>query len=183
MSTGPARLEPVFPAPPELERLYARLDAEVGKVHNFFSTTAHNPLLLQRIAPLAGAFLQSKVLPERERELVILRVAWRTRCVYEFGQHALRAHAAGLSTTEIRGSTLDPDDHPWPAGDAALIAMADELFEHDDVTDATWADLSARWDESQLVELLMLAGYYRMVAGFLKGCRVEPEAGAPGWPQ
>jgi acyl-CoA reductase-like NAD-dependent aldehyde dehydrogenase len=65
---------------------------------------------------------------------------------------------------------------------AALIAMADELAADDCVTDATWAVLAARWGAAELVELLVVAGFYRLVSGFLNSAGVQLDPGVPGFP-
>ena len=70
----------------------------------------------------------------------------------------------------------------WSADDAALVAMVDELVTDDAVSDLTWASLAQRWEEQQLIELLVLAGFYRMVSGFLNSVRVRREDGVPGFP-
>ena len=42
-------------------------------------------------------------LPARVREVVILRVAWRTGSVYEWGQHVRIGRDSGLDDDEIAG--------------------------------------------------------------------------------
>ena len=64
----------------------------------------------------------------------------------------------------------------------ALIALADELCADDCVSDITWTALRARWDDAELVELVALAGFYRMVSGFLNTLGVQLADGIPGWP-
>jgi len=120
------------------------------------------------------------VLPVRERELVILRTGWRTRCEYEFGQHVLIGRRAGLRDEEIRRVTTD--DAEWPPADALLIRLSDEIHETRDVSDDLWDALSARWDDAALLELVALAGFYGMVAGLLNAARVQRDPGVPGWP-
>jgi AhpD family alkylhydroperoxidase len=120
------------------------------------------------------------VLPARERELVILRTGWRTRCEYEFGQHVLLGRRAGLSDEEIRRVTADDGD--WAPGDALLIRLSDEVHETRDVSDELWEALSDRWDREALLELVALAGFYGMVAGLLNAARVQRDPGVPGWP-
>lgn len=121
------------------------------------------------------------MLPARERELVILRTGWRTRCEYEFGQHVLLGRRAGLTDEEIRQVT--DDDADWPAGDALLIRLSDEIYQTRDVSDELWKSLSARWDSAALLELVALAGFYSMVAGLLNAARVQRDPGVPGWPE
>lgn len=126
--------------------------------------------------------MQGGVLPARERELVILRVGWRCGAEYEFSHHRAIARDAGVTDIEI-DRVADVDHGMWSADDAALIALADELCATSEVTDATWSVLSARFDEAALLELLMLAGFYRMVSGVLNGARVALESTEPGWPE
>lgn len=151
-----------------------------GRPLNIFATLAHHPRLLKRFNVLGGLFLGRGVLPARERELVILRTGWRTRCEYEFGQHVLLGRRAGLTDEEIR--RLTTDEAGWPPGDALLVRLADEIHETRDVSDELWAALSARWDRAALLELVALAGFYGMVSGILNAARVQRDAGVPGWP-
>ena len=78
--------------------------------------------------------------------------------------------------------TRAADDHDWSDDDRALLALADELADDDCVSDATWARLAERWDDAELVELLVLAGFYRMVSGFLNSAGVQLDDGVPGFP-
>ena len=153
-----------------------------GEPLNIFRTLAHHPLLLKRFNALGGAFLVHGLLPAREREIVILRIGWNCRSVYEFGQHTLIGRDAGLTDAEIAALTDIRAPGPWSDDDQALIALADELCADDCVSDATFAGLRRRWNDAELVELVMLAGCYRMVSGTLNSLGVEPEPGLPGWP-
>jgi 4-carboxymuconolactone decarboxylase len=42
--------------------------------------------------------------------------------------------------------------------------------------------LQADWTEAELLELVMVAGMYRMVSGFLNTMGVQLDEGVPGWP-
>ena len=141
---------------------------------------AHHPRLLERFNVLGGLFLAHGLVPARERELVILRTGWRTRCEYEFGQHTVLGRRAGLDDDEIRRVTRE--DARWPPGDALLIRLADEVHETHDVSDALWQELGARWSHAELLELVALAGFYGMVSALLNAARVQREPGTPGWP-
>lgn len=177
------RLAPLDPLPPDAaEILDGIVGAPDGSVLNIFGTLAHRPDLLQPFLALGGTLLLHGRIPGREREIVILRIGAKAASVYEFGQHQLIGAQSGLSQAEIAQLAGDVDDGDWSEDDRALIALADELSDDDAVTDATWTDLTRRWDEGQLVELLLLAGYYRMVSGFLNGVGAALDHGVPGWP-
>lgn len=180
----PVRIQP-FEGEPS-ERVRAVFDATrtspAADALNIFRTLAHNGRVLQHMASLGGVFLVAGTLPIRLREIVILRVGSNTRCEYEFAQHVRIGMQSGLSEAECL-ALLEAD----PGGDfdddeRTAVAMVDELCAADMVSAETWARLDARWSEGEIVELLMLAGYYRMVAGFLNSAGVELEEGLAGWP-
>jgi alkylhydroperoxidase family enzyme len=149
---------------------------------NIFRTLAHNPSLLRGFSRLGGYLLCDDVIPARQRELVILRTGWRCGSEYEFGQHTVIGRAAGLSDDEIERLTRDELD-PWDDNDATLLRMCDELCRDDEVSGETWTALARTWSEPQLLQLLVLAGYYRLVSGLLNTTRVALEPRTPGWPR
>ena len=117
----------------------------------------------------------------RQREIVIDRVTARCGCEYEWGVHlAFFAERVGLTTDQQRSLTHgSPRDDCWPADEAALIRAVDELHDGADVTDETWAALVETLDERQLLDLLLLAGWYHAISYAANAARVPLEDGAP----
>lgn len=154
-----------------------------GTPLNIFGVLAHHPKLLKRFNLMGGFILNKGLLPEREREIVILRVGWNAQAVYEFGQHTVIGRRCGLTDEEISALTMPPESFDWSDDDRALIGMCDELHGDDCVADETWALLSTRWNEAELIELLVTAGFYRLVSGFLNSAGVQLDDGIPGFPE
>lgn len=148
---------------------------------NIFRTVARNEPLAHGFLALGAHLLRGGRLPARERELVILRVGWRAQSEYEFGQHTTIGLAAGLAPEEV-ARLAETGSGSWTEGDAVLVSMVDELCEYDVVSEPTWRQLAARWSEEELLELLVLAGYYRLVSGLLNSAGVALELETPGWP-
>ena len=176
------RIEPISEFDGELAEIMATALTHDGRPLNIFGTLGKHPKLLKRFNLLGGFLLNKGLLPPREREVVILRVGANARAEYEFGQHTVIGRDCGLTDTEIAALTRAPDSHDWSADDRALIALADDLHADDCVTDETWSDLARRWDDAQLVELLIVAGFYRLVSGFLNSTGVRLDDGVPGFP-
>ncbi len=157
-----------------------------GDTLNIFRVLSHHPKLFKRFNLLGGYLLNKGLLPEREREIVILRVGWNAGAVYEFGQHTIIGRRCGLSDDEIAALASDSaagaDGHRWSDDDRDLIALADELCADDCVSEETFARLANRWSEAELVELVVCAGFYRLVSGFLNTMGVPLDPGVPGWP-
>lgn len=176
------RIAPVT-EPTELQaQLLGQQAVGDGKVQNIFATLAKNTRVLKRFSEMGGMLLFRGVVPAREREIVILRVGWNCQSQYEFGQHTTIGMRVGLTDAEIADLCGDRAGATWSEADAELIDLADELCGDDCVSDATWAKLAARWEEDALIELVVCAGFYRMVSGFLNSAGVQLDAGVPTWP-
>lgn len=178
------RIAPVTdPGPDVAEALARTLMAGTGQPLNIFGTLARHPALLDRFNRFGGFLLNKGLLDPRERELVILRVGWNCRSVYEFGQHTIIGRREGLDDAEIAALTRPTGAYLWSPGDRALIDMCDELCADDCVSGETYARVAATHDEAEMLELLVVAGFYRLVSGFLNTFGVQLDPGVPGWPQ
>lgn len=146
---------------------------------NVLRLLANNPELLKRFAVFASSFASNSSLSLRERELLVLRTAWRAGCEYEFAQHRARAESAGITPAELR--RLCSEEAGWPPQEEALLATVDELHASGAVSDATWDRLRTAYDDAQLIELLLLPGFYNMLGGLLNTTRLALDDGLSGW--
>lgn len=123
----------------------------------------------------AGSLMPFGHLPRRESELVILRVAHLRNSAYERAHHEQLGRRAGLSPSEIERSAQDALDAGWDARDRAILDTVDVFVRADDVDEATWTALRGHLSERETIELLLLIGNYRMLAGVLHVLRVSPD--------
>ena len=178
------RIQPITDVSDEVAAILGGgINSPAGTPLNIFGTIAHHPRLLKRFMNYAGLFLNKGVLPAREREIVILRVGWNCQSVYEFGQHTIIGERVGLTIEEITAVTRDIGEHNWNDRDIALLEMSDDLCADNCVSQRTWEKLRRDWKEDELIELVMVAGTYRLVSGFLNTMGVELDAQTPGWPE
>ncbi len=118
----------------------------------------------------------------RDREIVIDRTCARCGCEYEWGVHvAFFAERAGLDRAQVTSLTHGgPSDPCWPdQRDRLLIRLVDELHGSADIGDALWSELHEEFDDEQLLDLLMLCGWYHAVSFTARAARVALEDGAP----
>ncbi len=148
---------------------------------NLFGTLAHHPELARRALRLGRVFLFEGTLDPRVREIAILRTAWRTGAEYEWGQHTLLGRAVGLTDGEIRELMTPALVGGWADLERAVVDAVDDLCAHDNVSRDTWIALEAGYAEPQLIELTLLVGYYRMLAGLMNSVEVDLDDGVPGW--
>ena len=166
------RIAPVTdPDDDQRARLAKTPHTEQGRPVNLFATLAHRPRLMARVNALGGCLALDCGL--RERELVILRAAAKAGCSYEIGHHRASGRQAGLSAEETEAAVSLGSDHQWSTADRVLLNIVDELAERADVSDASWDALDGVLDQGSRIDLLIVAGFYRMIGGFLNAARVE----------
>jgi len=156
---------------------------DATRVLNIFGTLAHHRHALQHGVALGGAFMFRSKIGDRHREIVIIRVARNTKCAYEYAQHVKLAPGWGLPVEQCIDLLRSEVGDAFDDFEKAIVRAVDELCADDVLSDATWAALAAQWDDQQMIEMLMLAGYYRMLAGTLSSAGVEIDEGLEGFPR
>ena len=149
-----------------------------------FRTLVIHDELASRMRVLGAGLLGHGRLEPRDREIVIHRTCARAGAEYEWGVHAV-AFGRPLGLTEaqlvatVRG---DADDPAWSREDAQLVALADQLYDTAAVDAPLWAQLAARYAPDQLLELTVLAGWYRLLSGVINAAGVPREPWADRFP-
>jgi AhpD family alkylhydroperoxidase len=149
---------------------------------NLFTTLGRRRGLFRGWLHFAGRLMPGGRLPRRETELVILRVAHRHACTYEWDHHVRLGRRAGLSAQEIELLRADLQADRWVAREAAILAAVDELHEAGDLTDAAWDRLRAHLDDAACIELVLLVGHYEMLATTIATLRIAPDPHRPERP-
>lgn len=136
---------------------------------------ARNPRIGGPWLAFCGSLLEGSI-GDRERELLVLRLAWRTGNSYLWFEHVPLGVAAGLGPHELEVLRTVPDADTWNDRERLLLHAADELVETQVVSDGTWSGLAEHFDEPQLLELLFLIGAYVCLSMVLNSVGLEPRA-------
>ena len=109
------------------------------------------------------------------RELLILRVAWRTGSGYEWNQHSRMGSEEGLTDAQLHAVREGPDAEVWTPVERDLLTAADEMIDSFAVSEATWDRLSAAFDGAELFEALFVVGGYLCLAAVLNSLGLRGE--------
>jgi alkylhydroperoxidase family enzyme len=178
----PSRIAPASaPFEPEVAEIIDRTMKGRPPLH-LFATLARDPRLCKKF--FAGGLLDKGHLSLRQREIVIDRTTALCRSEYEWGVHiALFAAKAGLTEEQVRSTvTGSPNDSCWSDEDRLLLRLCDALHQHCDVDDALWSELRKAFSEDAMLELLLLAGFYRTVGYLTNALRLPLEHDAARFP-
>ena len=143
---------------------------------NALATLMHHPALAGPFLTYNNVLLQTPALDSRARELVVLRVAWRTRSRYEWVQHLRLAPRVGISPEEIAAVADGAGAPAWTPHESDLLAATDQLIDGYRVEDETWRRLAEHLDERQLVELVFVVGTYTALAMAFKSFGLQLDA-------
>ena len=182
------RIAPLAPPyAPELQSLLERMTPPgAPDILALFRVLAHHPQLAERMTGWGGFLLGRRAtLPLRDREIVIARVCALCGAQYEWGVHvAAFSEQAGLSPDQ-QAAIANPHGalEALPPRDRLLVRLCDALQETATVDDALWGQLAREWSTAQLIELLLLAGWYRAISYVCNAARVPLEPWAARWPE
>lgn len=179
-----SRIPPVTKAnwTPEQKALLEPFERN-GTIYNVYATMANHPDLAKDWLVFGSYVLRRNSLPERDRELLILRIGWLCQAEYEWAQHVRIGKAAGLSDQDIDNIMEGPGAKGLSDHDRRLMQAVDELREDAYISDETWNALAADYDTKQMMDIVFTVGEYNLVSMALNSFGVQLDEGLEGFPK
>ena len=153
---------------------------------NLFRTLSHNQEMSSRMRPLGAGILGShSSLDPREREILIDRTCARCGCDYEWGIHvAAYGEACELSRAQLEDTASGiVETALWSERERVLIKLVDEFHETATLSDEVWEQLTARWSIAQILEVIIIVGWYHLISFVANAAHVEHEPWAVRFPK
>ena len=171
--------DPLDALAPDARRVYEKITVRRGAVRGPFASLMHHPVLAERVGDLGEYLRFAGTLPGDIRELAVLVTARAIDQPYEWVAHAKIARAEGLPDDVIERVRSRGDLSALPprfAGPARVVqhVLAFESIPRD-LQDALQRELGI----TGLMELVILAGHYRLIAGVLFAFETPLPDGAP----
>lgn len=151
---------------------------------NVFRVFSHHPTLAGVISgQLSMLLFKSNKLDLRLRELIIMRIGWRTGAAYEWTQHWPIALYAGLSEAETL-AVRDPDNASClGAAERAVLAATDDVLDHGAVSEASWQACAEHiTSHAERLELVAAICNWNSFSILLKSLKIPLEDGVVAWP-
>ena len=145
-------------------------------------TMMKHPALWESVSQLSALVqcANAKV-PARQRQLAIMRAMWLCGAPYQWGEHYERTKKAGFSDADIERIKGGSGAGGWSALDEAVLKAVEELEAEAFISDVVWDALAGHFDESQLMELIILVGQFTSVAFLLNSLRLPLEPSNKGF--
>ena len=149
------------------QRVYDKISAKRGAIRGPFAALMHHPDLAERVGDL-GEFLRfGSTLPGDIREMAILIAARSVSQGYEWIAHAAIARREGLGEDVIERVRSRGDLTALPARLAGPARVMQHVLAYESIPRELQDAISGELGVTGLMELVVLAGHYRMIAGVL----------------
>lgn len=150
-----------------------------GFPRHVLGSIMHNPRTLESFLDF---WVSSKTLMDlsvREQELVILRMACLFRSDYVWKHHLPVGREFGISEEEMAAVHAGAHE-AFPAREAALLALTDELVEARTIRSELWERHRPALADGQVVDLVSLVAQYVFFALMNNALQVQVESGVAG---
>ncbi|MBT4490811.1 MAG: carboxymuconolactone decarboxylase family protein [Rhodospirillaceae bacterium] len=182
-----AGTEPRIPMLPEDEA--RAIGKEVGVPStmaglNVFRIMSQHPTLAGVVAKqLAMLLYRGNKLDERLRELIIMRIGWRTGAMYEWTQHWPVSLRIGLTEEETLAVRDPANATCLGAAELAVIAATDDVLDNGAVGEASWQACAEHLaSNEERLELVAAICNWNTFSIMLKSLNIPLEDGVAAWP-
>ncbi len=151
-----------------------------GGLEGPFNGFLLQPVVGDRLQALGGAVRFETGLTDRCREIAILTVAVHWESDFEWYAHEAVGRSVGLDDDDLAAIRSGDTTHWADPVERSVATAALDLVGRGDLDDQTYDDVIAALGRSRLFELLVVVGYYSMLALQLRVFRVPLPASAAG---
>jgi len=151
---------------PGARALYDQLVAKRGHIDGMYQTLLTHPALLEKVSAL-GSYLRfgETALPPEARELAILACARRMGAGYEWGKHRDPARRAGIPEQVLEALRQGREPEGLGSGLRAILDAAGCALARRSIPAAIQDEVVRSYGVEGVVELVVLCGFYAMIAG------------------
>lgn len=127
-----------------------------------------------------GAALRYTDLSAKDREFVILRVGFISKCEYELMQHKDLAIQQGWTKEDI-DAIAQNNIHYFDERMSIILKFVNECVENIKVSTEIFEATKKYLSEAEIAELILLIGHYMMTARFLETLEIDLDDVPTSW--
>lgn len=162
-----------------LQPVFARLRQRWGAVLHLYRVLGWSPPLVKAWGLFAWALRFELKASRKLRELLVISIARQSGARYEFEHHKHMAEEEGVTQAQIAALADWKANVPlFDADEQLMLRLADDLVQGQGATAATMEALKARFDNSDIMEILVTGAYYCAVARVVNSLDLDLEPNA-----
>jgi 4-carboxymuconolactone decarboxylase len=160
--------DPLSTLTPDAKRVYDKITAKRGQMKGGpFGSLMHHPSLAEKVVDLGEYLRFGGTLPGDVREMAILITARSVNQAYEWVAHAKVARTEKLPYDVIERVRTRGDLSTLPPRYARPARVVHHVLAYESIPQALQDQVKGDLGMPGLIELVTLAGQYRLIAGVL----------------
>lgn len=156
--------DPTIKLTGKTKEVFDKLSIHRPQIDGMYRTMLNHPELTEQVSNLGTYLRFESTLPGDIREFAILYTARKLKAEYEWVKHVPPAIEAGLPQAIIN-AILNGKSFPEPYKSVSLAV--DHLLELSSIPEELQNELIRKIQIKGLMEITIMAGFYRMIAGLL----------------
>ncbi|KAI9716369.1 MAG: hypothetical protein M1812_005436 [Candelaria pacifica] len=155
---------------------------------HIFLLLSHSPGLFPPVMNVYGALFNSetRTIPLLDWQLIVLRIASTLKCNYEWDVNAPVARVHGMSSEVMDQVALCKEivsgdgQSAFSERQRRILKFVDEQLQMYTNDSATVKSLLEYLSHAELVEAILIIGFYVMIARLVKSVGIDPDGEIPG---
>lgn len=162
---------------PEHQKIWDHINAARSGGGGPYSMLLHSPAMAQHIAATEDYFRTSSLLPDADREIIILTAAREVDARYAWSRHEVRAHNVGIRADVIEALRAKAPIEKFSGKERLLVEFTRTLLRDHTLPDELFARMASEFGRAKFVEAVGLLGHYITIGTVIRLFDVKPPEG------
>jgi 4-carboxymuconolactone decarboxylase len=163
---------------PEHQKIWDHIHAVRSGGGGPYSMLMHSPAMAQHIAATEDYFRTSSLLPDADREIIILTAAREVDARYAWARHEVRANNVGVRPEIIEALRAKAPVDKFTGKERLLVEFTRTLMHEHTLPDELFARMESEFGRAKFIEAVGLLGHYITIGTVIRMFAVEPPEGS-----
>ena len=143
-----------------------------------YSMLMHSPEMAQHFAATEDYFRNHSLLPDADREIIILTAAREVSAHYAWTRHEIRAHRVGIHAEVIEALRARATLDKFTGRERLLVEFTRTLMHDHELSADLFARMEREFGQAKFVEAVGLLGHYITIGTVIRTFDVRPPEGS-----
>jgi 4-carboxymuconolactone decarboxylase len=143
-----------------------------------YSMLMHSPAMAQHFAATEDYFRNQSLLPDADREIIILTAAREVEAHYAWARHEIRAHKVGIKPEVIEALRARAPAEKFTGRERLLVEFTRTLMSEHELSDEVFARMENEFGHAKFIEAVGLLGHYITIGTVIRMFDVQPPEGS-----
>jgi alkylhydroperoxidase family enzyme len=162
---------------PEHQKIWDHINATRSGGGGPYSMLLHSPAMAQHFAATEDYFRTSSLLPDADREIIILTAAREVDAHYAWSRHEVRAHNVGIRPEVIEALRAKAPAERFAGKERLLVEFTRTVMRDHTLPDDLFERMESEFGRAKFIEAVGLLGHYITIGTVIRLFDVRPAEG------